>query len=211
MKPTWLMALATLLSLGLLEVLPASAQAVDFKGWRVEFVIPAFPGGGGDVWARFLQPYLEKYLPGNPTVLIKNQPGGNGIASANQFYLRARPDGLTVIGTTGSVQLPYMLDDPRVKYDYKEWTPLLVSPTGGVTYVQPELGLKSAADIGKLTGRKMIYGGQGVSSLHMVAVLAYELLGLDMQVVFGLKGRAEGRLVSSAASSTSTTRPPAPI
>jgi tripartite-type tricarboxylate transporter receptor subunit TctC len=193
-RSAWQVALGVLLGLLQVPVPLAAAQTIDFKDKRVEFIIPVFPGGGTDVWARFLQPYLEKYLPGPPTVVIKNQPGGNGIASMNQFQARALPDGLTVVGTTGSVQLPYMLDDPRVKYDFKGWTPLLVSPTGGITYVRPELGLTSPADIGKLKGQKMTFGSQGVSSLHMVAVLAYELLDLDLHVVFGLKGRAEGRL-----------------
>ncbi|MSO77127.1 MAG: tricarboxylate transporter [Alphaproteobacteria bacterium] len=194
MRRIWLVALATLLGSVMFRAAPAAAQAVDFKGKRIEFIIPFAAGGGSDVWARFFQPYLEKYLPGNPTVLVKNQPGGTGIAGTNQFHLRAQPDGLTVLGTTGSVQLPYLLDDPRVKYEYKEWTSIMVSPTGGVSYVQPALGLKSADDIEKLKGQKMKYGSQGVSSLDMVAVLAYELLGLDVQVVFGLKGRADGRL-----------------
>ncbi|MSO77126.1 MAG: tricarboxylate transporter [Alphaproteobacteria bacterium] len=190
----WLAAFAMLLGGVMLQAAPAAAQAVDFKGKRIEFIVPFIPGGGTDVWARFFLPYLEKYLPGNPTVLVKNQPGGNGIAGANQFHLRSQPDGLTVLGTSGSVQLPYLLEDPRVKYEYKEWTPILVSPTGGVTYIRPEFGVKSAADIGKLKGQKIKFGSQGVSSIDMVVALSYELLGLDPQVVFGLKGRADGRL-----------------
>ena len=194
MGQAWRLMLALLLASAMLWASPATAQGVDFKGKRVEFIVPFTPGGGTDVWARFFLPYLEKYLPGNPTVLVKNQPGGNGIAGANQFHLRAPPDGLTVLGTSASVQMPYLLDDPRVKYEYKEWTSILVSPAGGVTYVRPELGLKSADDIRMLNGQKVKYGSQGVSSIDMVVALAYELLGLDLQVVFGLKGRADGRL-----------------
>jgi tripartite-type tricarboxylate transporter receptor subunit TctC len=194
MRRKWLTVVTLLLGSAVLEASPARGQAVDFKGKRVEFIVPFIPGGGTDVWARFFQPYLEKYLPGNPTVLIKNQPGGNGIAGANLFHARAQPDGLTVLGTSGSVQLPYLLDDPRVKYEYKEWTSILVSPTGGVIYGRPELGVKATEDIPKLKGRKVKFGSQGVSSVDMVVALGFELLGFEPQLIFGLKGRAEGRL-----------------
>ena len=45
--------------------LPAHAQKVSFAGKTVEWVVPFGTGGGTDVWARFLAPYLSKYLPGN--------------------------------------------------------------------------------------------------------------------------------------------------
>ncbi|MEJ1995970.1 MAG: tricarboxylate transporter, partial [Limibacillus sp.] len=49
--------------------LPAKAE-VSFEGKTIEWVIPFSAGGGSDVWARFNAPYLSKYLPGNPTVVV---------------------------------------------------------------------------------------------------------------------------------------------
>lgn len=170
----------------LAALLPGAAKAADFSGKTIEFVIPFATAGGSDVWARFFAPYLAENLPGKPTVVVKNVPGGGSITGTNQFVQRARPDGLSILGTSGSTQLPYLLDDPRVRYELKELIPVLVSPTGGVVYVNPELGAKSAGDIPKLKGRKMKYGSQGPTSLDLVPVLAFEIMGLDVDPVFGL-------------------------
>lgn len=170
----------------LTALLPGAAKAADFSGKTIEFVIPFATAGGSDVWARFFAPYLAENLPGKPTVVVKNVPGGGSITGTNQFVQRARPDGLSILGTSGSTQLPYLLDDPRVRYELKELIPVLVSPTGGVVYANPELGAKDARDIPKLKGRKMKYGSQGPTSLDLVPVLAFEIMGLDVDPVFGL-------------------------
>ena len=173
--------------------LPDASAAADFKSKTIEFVVPFPTAGGSDVWARFFAPFLAESLPGKPTVVVKNVPGGGSITGTNQFVQRAKPDGLSILGTSGSTQLPYLLDDPRVRYELQELIPILVSPTGGVVYVNPELGAKSARDIGKLRGKKMKYGSQGPTSLDLVPVLGFEIMGLDVDPVFGL-ARGPARL-----------------
>lgn len=186
-------AAATAMGIGGLS--PASAQSgADFKGKTIEWWMPFSEGGGSDVWARFFLPYLSKYLPGNPTVIMRNVPGGGSITGTNEFVARARPDGLSLIGTSGSTQFPYLLGDPRVKYDYTKLIPVLVSPTGGVVYLPKKFGVESAADMGKLFDTELIYGSQGATSLDLVPLLAFRLLGLNVRHVFGMKGRSDGRL-----------------
>jgi len=172
----------------------ASAQNVTMAGKTIEFVIPFGVGGGSDVWARFNAPFLSKHLPGNPTVVVKNIPGGGSITGANQFAGSARPDGLTILGTSGSTQLPFLLGDPRVRYDYKDWNVVLASPTGGVAYISSKYGVKSVKDLGLLKGQKLVYASQGATSLDLVPMLGFSLLGLDVKHVFGMKSRGEGRL-----------------
>lgn len=172
----------------------AHAEAVTFKDKTIEFVIPFGVGGGSDTWARFNAPFLAKHLPGQPIVVVKNQPGGGSITGANQFASRAKPNGLTILGTSGSTQFPYLLGDKRVRYDYKDWRVVLAAPTGGVAYISSELGVKSLADLGKLEGKRLVYGSQGATSLDLVPLLGFRLLGLEVKHVFGMKSRGAGRL-----------------
>ena len=172
----------------------ALAQDVSFEGETIEFLIPFSAGGGSDTWARFNAPFLSKYLPGNPTVVVVNEPGGGSTKGANLFAARAESDGLTILGTSGSTQFPYLLGDPRVRYDYQDWEVAMVSPTGGVVYTTPELGLTGPQDIGMLEGQELVYASQGATSLDLVPLLAFELMGLDVQHVFGFQGRGDGRL-----------------
>ena len=171
----------------------ARAQA-DFSGKTIEFIIPFSAGGGSDTWARFNAPLLSKYLPGEPTVVVVNEPGGGSTKGANLFAARAEPDGLTLLGTSGSTQFPYLLGDPRVRYDYADWQVVMAAPTGGVVYTSPSTGVTAPEEIANLEGQKLIYASQGATSLDLVPLLAFQEMGLDVQHVFGFKGRGDGRL-----------------
>ena len=97
------------LGLGTLGLRPSRGQSPDFANQLVELIIPFKEGGGSDTWGRFNAPFLSRYLPGRPTVVVRNVPGGNSIAGANRFAARARPNGLSVLGTC----LLYTSPSPR--------------------------------------------------------------------------------------------------
>ncbi|MCZ4262369.1 tripartite tricarboxylate transporter substrate-binding protein [Limimaricola sp. G21655-S1] len=187
--------LAMALWTGVALTLPMSAQAsVSFEGETIEWIIPFSPGGGSDTWARFNAPFLQKYLPGNPTVVVVNEPGGGSTKGANLYAARAKPDGLQLLGTSGSTQFPYLLNDPRVRYDYQDWKVVMASPTGGVVYTTPATGVTAPEEIGKLADQKLTYASQGATSLDLVPLLAFEAMGLDARHVFGFQGRSDGRI-----------------
>ena len=151
-------------------------------------------GLGSDVWARYNGQFLGKYLPGRPAMIIKNQPGGGSVSGANYFAATGKPDGLSLLGTSGSTQFPYLLGEGRVKYEYKDWKMVLAAPTGGVAYLSSKLGVKSLKDLAALKGKKLHYASQGLTSLDLVPLLGFRLLGLEVQHVTGFRGRGEGRL-----------------
>lgn len=183
----------SILSFGCLLSIPAKAQETELPS-TINWTIPFGVGGGTDVWARFVAPHLTKHLPGNPTVVIKNQPGGGSITGTNLFFQRAKSNGEDILGTSASTLYPFMLGDKRVRYNFDKWIPLLASPTGGVVYVQPGLGVSSADDIKKLDGVTLPFGSQSPTGLELPVFLAFEMLGLDIKPVFGMKSRGEGRL-----------------
>jgi tripartite-type tricarboxylate transporter receptor subunit TctC len=175
--------------------LPGRAMAQpSFAGRTIEFVIPFAEAGGSDVWARFLAPFVSKYLPGRPTVIIRNVPGGGSITGANEFAQRARPDGSSFFGSSASTQLPFLLGDRRVRYDFAKWTPLIVSPTGGVVYVSSRTGISRGDQIAELRGKELVFPSQGATGLDVVPILALHMLGLNVRYVFGMRGRGDARL-----------------
>jgi tripartite-type tricarboxylate transporter receptor subunit TctC len=69
------------LTLGLLAGLAGheSARAeADFAGKTVTIVVGFGAGGGYDGFARLAADHLGRFLPGNPTVIVENMPGGSG-------------------------------------------------------------------------------------------------------------------------------------
>lgn len=173
---------------------PISSTAQDFAGETIEWTIPFGVGGGTDVWARFFAPQLSEALPGKPTVVVLNVPGGGSISGANQFAMRASDDGLSILGTSASTQYPAILGDPRVRYDYAEWTAVLASPTGGVVYIDPKYGVTGPQDIEKLRAEEIRFASQGATALEMPVLLGFKMLGLNIKPVFGMESRGAGRL-----------------
>ena len=170
-------------------MLPRGASAqVDFSGRTIEWIIPFATGGGSDTWARFNAPFLTRHLPGNPNVVVVNEPGGGSTRGTNLFAQRARPDGLTMLGTSGSTQFPYLLGDPRVRYEYQDWSVVMVGPTGGVAYVSPSTGVNSLDDVASLQGQRLVYASQGATSLDLVPMLAFKLLGFPQNVLWSVQG-----------------------
>ncbi len=188
-------ALAVLAGATMLSHAGTALADTDFAGKTIEWIIPFSEGGGSDKWARFYAPLLSEALPGKPTIVVKNMPGAGSTKGANWFASRAKPNGLTILGTSGSTQFPFLLNDPRVKFDYADWNVVLVSATGGVAYLPEDLGAKWKKDPKSVLDTDFIYGSQGATRLDLVPLLAWELLGLKVDPVFGIKGRGDGRLM----------------
>lgn len=178
------------------STLPQKAAAVDLSEKTVEWIIPFREGGGSDKWARFYAPLLSAALPGKPNVIVKNMPGAGSTKGANWFASRAKPNGLTIFGSGGSTQLPFLLGDKRVKYDYADWNIVLASASGGVVYLPKALGDKWNQDPKSvIASQTFIVGSQGATRLDLVPLLAWDMLGMKVKPIFGIKGRSAGRLM----------------
>jgi tripartite-type tricarboxylate transporter receptor subunit TctC len=179
----WLGAVAVLAGVPFAE---AAAQKVDFSGKRIELLVPFPPGGGSDVYSRGLAPFLEKHLPGNPTIIIRNVPGGGSIPGANQFHARAKPDGLHALVSSSSTVMNFVFQRSKFELELNKLQPVLLSPQGSVIYVSPALGVKSAKDIAKLKGQALTFGGGGPTGAEMRMTASLDLLGLNAKYVWGI-------------------------
>lgn len=169
---------------------PSIASAVDFKGKKITGIVAAKEGGGMDKIVRMFAPFFEKHLPGKPTVLVRNIPGGGTVRGNNWFHRNANPDGLTYNGVTTSSQTNYVLGGSKVKYDLKTWRYILSTPRGTVIYTRPETGVKGkdiGADVKALRKTKLITGAKTPTSAELRMFLALEVLGVkNVKPVFGL-------------------------
>ncbi|WP_370455429.1 tricarboxylate transporter [Tateyamaria sp. syn59] len=176
----------------------AGGHGIDLEGKTVEWIIPFSETGGSAKWANFYAPLLSEALPGQPTVVVKFMPGAGSTKGANFFQEQeyADSEGTLIFGSSGSTQFPFLLDDPRVKYNYADWNVVLASGTGGVAYLPPDMAAKmDGLDASGLQEEDFIYGSQGATRLDLVPLLAWEMLGLNVEPVFGIKGRGDGRLM----------------
>jgi tripartite-type tricarboxylate transporter receptor subunit TctC len=89
---------ATAAALATLSV--AWGQADFYRGKTVDLEIGYSVGGGYDVYARMLAPFMAKHIPGSPSVVAKNMEGAGSLRLANWLYNVAPKDG-TAFGTIG--------------------------------------------------------------------------------------------------------------
>lgn len=173
--------------------LAASAQDGMFAGMTIEIVVPFGEGGATFVSAKFLEPYFEEHLPGNPTIDVVARPGGGSILGANWFEQNANPDGTTILFTTSSTANPFVLGQDGVEYRLSDYRVAYSHPFSAVAYVSPDTGVTSAENIMEAE-TPLIYGGIAAASSDLPALLSFEVLDLDVRTVLGFNGRGPVRL-----------------
>jgi tripartite-type tricarboxylate transporter receptor subunit TctC len=98
----------------------AQAQSADafYKGREMKMLISAGQGGGYGTYAHALMPFMEKYLPGKPRLIIQHLQGAGGIVAANHLYNVAAKDGSVIaLIHRGAVSTAPLFDAQGVKFD----------------------------------------------------------------------------------------------
>ncbi len=118
----WRFALAATAALGIAAAMAPASAEVSFKGKRVQLMIASSAGGGTDRVGRLVATYMEKYLSGNPTIVVRNMGSGGGkIRAANYLMNKAKPDGLTFMQSDGTVISPGTLRRRSARYDPRKF------------------------------------------------------------------------------------------
>ena len=144
---------AAILAAGFLAAaaIPAQAQTPEqfFKGKTLTFYVGLSPGGGYDQNARLVAKYFGKHVPGNPTVVVKNMPGGGGLVMTNYVANVAEPDGLHVGAPQRGIPFePLLGDASHAKYDplKLQWIGSANADTS-VAVVSKRAGVKTWQDL----------------------------------------------------------------
>lgn len=112
----------------------ASAQENFYQGKTIRIVHGRNAGGSGDLRVKAMVPFLQKYIPGNPTIVHEFMPGGGGRKAANYISNSAPPDGLTLGNSGGGMVASAVLGETGVQYDLDKLI-FLGSPYSSTHYV----------------------------------------------------------------------------
>lgn len=181
---------AMAVSLAVLTAGNVFSQADFYKGKTVKIVRGGGPGGSGEFQTRALVRFLEKYIPGKPTLQVEFIEGAAGRKAANVIYSSTKPDGLTIGSIGAGLVVGPILGLPGSSYDLDKLIYLGSTDSGDpyVFYTKAELGLDTIAKVRAASGLR--FGAHAVG--HPVYVnarfIAY-LLGLkDARFVTGFTG-----------------------
>ncbi len=98
-------------------VTPAFAQSDHFRGKTVEILVGFSAGGGYDAYGRALGQFLGRYIPGNPTVVVRNMPGAGSLVVVNHINAAAPKTGLTIGIFDPTLITAPLLGAPNANYD----------------------------------------------------------------------------------------------
>lgn len=169
----------------------AQTPAEFFKDKTVTIYVGLSPGGGYDGNARLVSRYLGKYIPGNPTVIVKNMPGGGGLVMTNFVANVAPKDGLHIGAPQRGVPFePLLGDASHSKFDTLklQWIGSTNSDTS-VAVVSKKKGIKDWKDLLKT---EVIVAGTGVGTESVtVPYILRNVLGFKYKVIAGYPGGNE--------------------
>ncbi len=174
----------------------ASAQTVEqfYTGKTINLIVPFSAGGYYDTGGRLVARNLGRYVPGNPTIVVQNQPSGGGIGLANRFG-SGESDG-TLIGTLqrGLPQLA-LTGDPNVRFDplKLKWIGSLsaYATDAYILAINASHPVKRAEDLLKPPAILQIGANRSGSTNLTLAIVAREILGFDYEIVRGYPGASE--------------------
>lgn len=171
---------------------PAAASEADFfRGKTVTVMVPSTLGASLGLYGRLVTDHLSKHIPGNPTVIIQERPGGGGTVGATFAYNVAPRDGTFIAQILAPSILAPLLREMR--YDSSKFVWL-----GSQTPRPAVVSLWHEAPIKTLEGAKqgeLIMGSTGRGSeTFIIPRLMNELLGTKFRIVTGYPGGAEVNL-----------------
>jgi tripartite-type tricarboxylate transporter receptor subunit TctC len=108
-----------------IAVIASSASAdpvADFyRGKQIRVVIRAAPGGNYDIYSRLLIRHMVRHIPGQPTGLPVNMPGGSGLTALNYVADVHPKDGtvLTMVTQSLPAEQALALND-KLKIDLRK-------------------------------------------------------------------------------------------
>jgi hypothetical protein len=174
------------ISLACLALIAPAVHAQDvgdfYRGKQITLLIPSGPGGGYDLYARFLGRSLGKHIPGNPNIIPRNAPGAGGIVAGNNLMTLSAPDGLTMAGLQFTNTLNQMVKTQSMRFDMRKlaWigsmnsTSTICALTGKARDLQAKDIFTQEVLLGATTG-----------SVSMVPLLLNNLAGTKFKLVQG--------------------------
>jgi tripartite-type tricarboxylate transporter receptor subunit TctC len=177
----------------LLGMQSGDAAAQQFARKTITIYIANTSGGSYDIYGRLISRHLGTQLPGNPSVVASNKPGGGGIVAANYMAEVAPKDGTALAVLVETVALEQALNEPSVKYDATKFNWIgRVASSVNIHFQWHTSKVQSIADAQRL---ETTVAGTGPGNLaEIVPKVLNATIGTKFKVVSGYPASNEGMI-----------------
>ena len=183
---------ATVLALAVaLIASPALADPIEdfYKGKTLTIVSSGGVGGPIDLACRTVAKFISRHIPGNPTIVVRNMPGGGHVLMSNYMAQQAPRDGTTIGGVVNSIPTHQVVDGRGVRFDARAFHWL--GSTGFANLMTLAWHTSGFKSINEVFDRELLTGVTGVGSGTFVYTNAMNMiLGTKFKMVMGYKDSA---------------------
>src|SRR5579862_7395470 len=180
-----------LATLALALCLGAGARAdpvADFyRGRSISLILSAGAGGGYASYAQAFAPYFSAHIPGNPSIVIQNMPGGGGLRAMLYLNSIAPKDGTTLGLVHSSVPFAPLYGTKSASFDPRamNWIGSIDASTG-ICVSWHTSGIATWQDM--LT-KPFTVGSSGAGSqMETMPLMLDNLFGTKIKVIAGYVG-----------------------
>jgi len=168
--------------------LAAEDVAEFYQGRTVDMMVAAPPGGGFTAYARTIAKHIVKYIPGQPSVVVKNMPGSGGRKAVAYLYNVAPRNGAVMLGAQpGTLVEPVLGQKSNAKFDALKFN-YIGSASGFTTLclVRANGPVRTFAELQKT---QAVFGGDNLgSTTYDHAQLMRNLAGANIKLIKGYRG-----------------------
>ena len=191
MNPFLLIGAVVSFSVTALAPSPVRAQADFYKGKTVSVVIGARTGSLA-IAAQLVTHHLGKHIPGNPSVIFRQQPGAAHLNATNQIFNVADADGLTILAANPNVAMAQLARIAQVRFDIRKFEWLGSSgPDGAMFAIRADMPYRTFQDF-LSSGNELIVGTTGPgSNAHDFPLLLKEFAGAKFRLVKGYAANSD--------------------
>jgi tripartite-type tricarboxylate transporter receptor subunit TctC len=182
---------------GLAAMQPAAAQSVEqfYKGKSITILVGTSPGGINDITARFAAKHLAHFIPGNPSIVVQQTPGGGGLVTANRIYNASERDGTVLAKLERATPQLAVQGNPQVQFDPMKlnWLGSMSSYANDayLMLLMADNPIKTVDEIKPGGSKTLTLGANNAASSNLIfGIIAKDALKLNVNVVRGYTGAA---------------------
>src|SRR5687767_1044731 len=103
--------------LAFLSLSPAASAQDFFAGKTVTLVVGYQAGSLYDTNARFVARHLPRFIPGSPSVIVRNMPGAGTLTASNHVANLAPKDGTALALIARGVAIEPLIGGQGIRFD----------------------------------------------------------------------------------------------
>ena len=164
----------------------AAGQPDVYKGKTITLITSTGVGGLYDLVARLVARHMPRHIPGKPSIIVQNMPGGGNVLATNYMYNIAPRDGTALATIHSAMPVHQVLNGQGVRYDADKFNWLgSTGPQNEMIVVWHTAGIRT---LEQAKQKEVILGGTGAGSgIVIIPTIMNSLLGTKFKIVTGYR------------------------